>query len=141
LIYEDDNYSDAGGDVRTRKQPTFKEFPMPSATDSGRALTRAVSADLASLRTGTPDVLKAFGDLGRAATAESVPKKKTKELIALALALSVALRCDPCIGSHTQTLAKLEGTRQEVDDALGAAVNMGGRRAIADVCRQCDQGL
>jgi hypothetical protein len=50
---------------------------MPSATDSCRALTRAASADLASLRTSTPDVLKAFGDLGRAATAESVPNKKT----------------------------------------------------------------
>jgi len=50
--------------------------------------------------------------------------KKTKELIALAL--SVASRCDPCIGFHAQTLVKLGATRQEVDETLGVAVYMGG---------------
>jgi AhpD family alkylhydroperoxidase len=97
---------------------------MPLATDTYRALTQAVSTDLASLRTSTPDVMKAFGDLGRAATAEGALDKKTKELIALAL--SVAVRCDPCIGFHTQALAKLGATRQEVDETLGVAVYMGG---------------
>jgi alkylhydroperoxidase/carboxymuconolactone decarboxylase family protein YurZ len=36
------------------------------------------------------------------------------------------VRCDPCIGFHTQTLAKLGATRQEVDETLGVAVYMGG---------------
>jgi len=97
---------------------------MPLATDTYRALTQAVSTELASLRTSTPDVMKAFGDLGRAATAEGALDKKTKELIALAL--SVAVRCDPCIGFHTQTLVRLGATRQEVDETLGVAVYMGG---------------
>ena len=69
-------------------------------------------------------MMKAFGDLGRAATAAGALDKKTKELIALAL--SVAVRCDPCIGFHTQTLVKLGATRQEVDETLGVAVYMGG---------------
>lgn len=68
--------------------------------------------------------MRAFGDLGRAAIADGVLDKKTKELIALPL--SVAVRCDPCIGFHTQALAKLEATRQEVDETLGVAVYMGG---------------
>jgi AhpD family alkylhydroperoxidase len=97
---------------------------MPPANDSYRALTQAVSSDLARLRTSTPDVMKAFSDLGRAATADGALDKKTKELIALAL--SVAVRCDPCIGFHTQALAKLGATRQEVDETLGVAVYMGG---------------
>lgn len=97
---------------------------MPLATDTYRAMTQAVSTELASLRTSTPDVMKAFGDLGRAATADGALDKKTKELIALAL--SVAVRCDPCIGFHTQTLVKLGATRQEVDETLGVAVYMGG---------------
>ncbi len=97
---------------------------MPLATDTYRALTQAVSTELTSLRTSTPEVMKAFGDLGRAATAEGALDKKTKELIALAL--SVAVRCDPCIGFHTQTLVKLGATRQEVDETLGVAVYMGG---------------
>ncbi len=97
---------------------------MPLANDSYRALTQGVSAELTSLRASAPDVMKAFGDLGRAATADGALDKKTKELIALAL--SVAVRCDPCIGFHTQALAKLGATRQEVDETLGVAIYMGG---------------
>lgn len=93
-------------------------------TDSYRGLAQAVSGQLASLRTGAPDVMKAFGDLGRSATAEGVLDKKTKELIALAL--SVAARCDPCIAFHTQALVKLGATRAELDETLGVAVYMGG---------------
>ena len=97
---------------------------MPLATDSYRSLTQAVSTEQGSLRASTPDLMKAFGDLGRAATAAGALDTKTKELIALAL--SVAVRCDPCIGFHTQALAKLGATRQEVDETLGVAVYMGG---------------
>lgn len=97
---------------------------MQNAPNGYRELTQAVSAQLASLRSGTPEVMKAFNDLGRAATAPGALDAKTKELIALAL--SVAVRCDPCIGFHTQTLVKLGATRQEVDDTLGVAVYMGG---------------
>ncbi len=97
---------------------------MTLATDTYRALTQSVSTELASLRTSTPDVMKAFGELGRAATAEGALDRKTKELIALAL--SVAVRCDPCIGFHAQTLVRLGATRQEVDETLGVAVYMGG---------------
>ena len=97
---------------------------MPLAHDTYRSLTQSVSTELASLRTSTPDLMKAFSDLGRAATADGALNKRTKELIALAL--SVAARCDPCIGFHTQALAKLGATRQEVDETLGVAVYMGG---------------
>ena len=95
-----------------------------SGTDDFCALTRKVSSNLAGLRSSTPAVRKAFGELGRAALAPGALDSKTKELIALAL--SVAVRCDPCIGFHTQTLVKLGATRQEVDEALGVAVYMGG---------------
>ncbi len=95
-----------------------------SATDSYRDLTRTVSQNMASLRTSTPGVMKAFGDLGRAATAPGALDTKTKELIALAL--GVAARCDACIGFHTQALVKLGATRQELDEALGVTTYMGG---------------
>ncbi len=89
-----------------------------------RQLTTQVSQHLGGLRNSTPGVMKAFGDLGRAATAPGALDARTKELIALAL--SVAQRCDPCIGFHTQALARLGATRQEVDEALGVATYMGG---------------
>ena len=97
---------------------------MPLANDTYRALTQAVSSELASLRASTPEVMKAFNDLGRAATGDGALDRKTKELIAVAL--SVAVRCDPCIGFHTQALVKLGATRQELDETLGVAVYMGG---------------
>ena len=97
---------------------------IPLATDTYRALTQAVSTELASPRTSTPDVMRALCDLGRAATAEDVLDKKTEDLIALAL--SVAGRCDPCIGCHTQALAELGATRQKIDETLSVAACMGG---------------
>ena len=68
---------------------------MTNPTRTYRDLTQAVSAGLSSLRTSTPDVMRSFGELGRAATASGALDAKTKELIALALV--VAARCDPCI--------------------------------------------
>ena len=97
---------------------------MSNPSDSFRDLTQSVSASLATLRSSTPEVMKSFSDLGRAATANGVLDKKTKELIALAL--SVAARCDPCIGFHMQTLVKLGVTRQEIDETLGVTTYMGG---------------
>ncbi len=87
-------------------------------------LTRSVSARLGTLRSGAPDVMKSFGDLGRFAMADGALNKKTKELIALAL--GVAAHCDPCIGYHMQALVKLGVSRQELDETLGVAAYMGG---------------
>lgn len=97
---------------------------MTEPTTTYHDLTRSVSAGLSSLRTSTPEVMKSFADLGRAATAAGTLDAKTKELIALAL--SVAARCDPCIGFHTRALVKLGATRQELDEALGVTTYMGG---------------
>jgi AhpD family alkylhydroperoxidase len=90
-----------------------------------RELTQSVSTHLAGLRSSTPEVMKSFGELGRAATSDGTLDRKTKELIALAL--SVASRCDPCIGFHTKTLVKLGATRQEIDEtySLDSQVNAG----------------
>lgn len=94
------------------------------STDTYRDLTHAVSSNLSTLRASTPEVMKSFSELGRAATAPGALDAKTKELIAMAL--SVAARCDPCIGFHARTLVKLGTTRQELDETLGVATYMGG---------------
>lgn len=97
---------------------------MNEPIEKFRSLTRSVSAGLSTLRTGTPEVMKSFSELGRAATSDGTLTAKTKELIALAL--SVASRCDPCIGFHMQTLVKLGVTRQEIDETLAVTTYMGG---------------
>lgn len=93
-------------------------------TTSYTDLTRGISAELGRLRGEIPDALHAFSALGKAACAEGALDKKTKELIAVAL--SVAARCDPCVGFHTQALVKLGATRAELAETLAMAVYMGG---------------
>jgi AhpD family alkylhydroperoxidase len=89
-----------------------------------RQITQTVNSRLGAMRQDQPDVMKAFGELGRAAMVDGALSKKTKELIALAL--GVASRCDPCIGFHAQALARLGATRQEVQEMLSVCVYMGG---------------
>ena len=89
-----------------------------------RDVIQSVSDNLSTLRSDAPDVMKAFNDLARAATRDGALDKKTKELIALAL--GVAAHCDACIGFHAQALVRLGATKQEVEEALGMAVYMGG---------------
>ncbi|WP_256808182.1 carboxymuconolactone decarboxylase family protein [Bradyrhizobium sp. Bra64] len=87
-------------------------------------ITRNISANLRKLRSDIPNTMKGFSALAHAATHDGALDKKTKELIALAL--GVAAHCDGCIGFHTEALVKLGATRQEVEEALGMAIYMGG---------------
>jgi len=93
---------------------------MPNYPD----LTRQVSANLKKLRKDIPDTLQGFSALALAASRDGALDKKTKELIALAL--GVAAHCDACIGFHIEALVRLRASRQEVEEALGMAVYMGG---------------
>ncbi len=106
---------------------------MQNTPTGYRDLTQAVSSRLSQLRASTPQVMKAFNELGRAATAPGVLDAKTKELIALAL--SVAVRCDPCIGFHAKALVKLGATRQEIDETLGVTTYMGGGPSLMYAAR------
>jgi AhpD family alkylhydroperoxidase len=87
-------------------------------------LTRDISGQLAILRSDQPAVMKGFGDLSKASLAGGALSEKTKELIALALA--VAAHCDGCLGFHAKALVRLGATKAEVEEALAVAVYMGG---------------
>ena len=93
-------------------------------TNSYKQLTQDVMANLTPLHKGVPQVMKGFGEMGKAAIADGALDAKTKELIALAV--GVAARCDGCIAFHTKALVKLGATEAEVHEALGVAIYMGG---------------
>ena len=93
-------------------------------TKQYKDITRDISATLGKLRKEIPDVMTAFGGLSQAATKDGAIDKKTKELIAMALA--VAARCDGCIGFHSQALVKLGVSREALLETLGMAIYMGG---------------
>jgi AhpD family alkylhydroperoxidase len=85
--------------------------------------TKELTALLRDVRNGAPDVMKAFAAIAQAATAPKALDGKTKELIALAI--SVAVRCDDCIGFHARAALQQGATRDEVLEALGMAIYMG----------------
>ncbi len=93
-------------------------------TDSYAQVTQHLSTELSKMRKEMPDVMNGFSQLAQAALKEGALDKKTKELIAMALA--VANRCPGCIGFHAQALIKLEASREEFLEMLGMAIYMGG---------------
>jgi AhpD family alkylhydroperoxidase len=82
-----------------------------------------LNGGLRKLRADAPEVMQAFSSLAKSALAGDGLDAKTKELIALAV--SVAVRCDDCIAFHAQSAAKAGATRQEMTEALGMAIYMG----------------
>ncbi len=87
-------------------------------------ITRSLSAGLRDLRKEAADTMTGFSAMTQAAMKDGALSKKTKELIALSL--GIAARCDGCLGYHAEALVKLGTTRQEVAEALGVAIQMGG---------------
>lgn len=103
-------------------------------------IVKGISANLKVLRSDIGDTMQGFSALAQAATKSRALDRKTKELIALSI--GVATRCDGCIGFHSEALVKLGATREEVEEALGVAIYMGGGPALmyaADLIGAYDQ--
>lgn len=83
---------------------------------------------LRDLRTGTPDIMKAFAGMAQAAAKAGALDTKTKELIALAI--GVAIRCDDCIAFHAKAAMEHGARREEVLETLGMAIYMGAGPAV-----------
>jgi len=80
-------------------------------------------AGLREMRAGAPEVMKAFAGIAQAALQKNVLDGKTKELIALAV--SVAVRCDDCIAFHAKAAVDQGATSDEIHETLGMAIYMG----------------
>ena len=83
-----------------------------------------LNASIARLRKGIPETMKGFSQMAVAATADGALDPKTKELIAIAI--SVAVRCDGCVAFHAKAAVKHGASRDEILETLGMAVYMGG---------------
>ena len=84
---------------------------------------KELTGPLRNLRGGAPEVMKAFADMAQAARSGKALDSKTKELIALAI--SVAVRCDDCIAFHVKAAFEQGASRDEVAEVLGMAIYMG----------------
>ncbi|HEX4127181.1 MAG TPA: carboxymuconolactone decarboxylase family protein [Acidimicrobiales bacterium] len=81
--------------------------------DSYRALTEAI-----------PDVMAGYGALHDAAFVDGALDVTTKELIALAIAIT--RECDGCIAAHGRNLARRGATPEAVAEMIGVAITMNG---------------
>ena len=72
--------------------------------------------------------LKRFGDFMGAAIAPGKVDARTKELIAIAL--SIARHCEPCLRSHLTTAFGMGLSREEIDEAAALAVEFAGCPAL-----------
>ena len=86
-------------------------------------LATMLSGELKNLRGGAGDVMKGFSAIAQAALKDGALDVKTKELIALAV--SVAVRCDDCIAFHAKAAVERGATREEILETLGMAIYMG----------------
>ena len=87
------------------------------------AIIEAMNQGVRALTHATPAVMKTFGEMAKAAHGGAALEAKTKELVALAIA--VAVRCGPCIAYHAQGAVKAGASRAEVAETLGMATYMG----------------
>jgi AhpD family alkylhydroperoxidase len=84
----------------------------------------------------SPDTVKGYLQLGAANAKGGHFDAKTRELIALAVAIS--LRCDGCIAVHTAEAKKAGATAAEIAEALGVAVSVNAGAALVYSTRTLD---
>lgn len=92
-------------------------------THEWRQVAHDLSEALRPLRAGAHEPMKAFSALSRAALEPKALSAKTKELIALAI--SVATRCEGCIAFHAEAAVRQGATREEVLETVAMAIYMG----------------
>ncbi len=91
---------------------------------SYKEATAAIRAELRVLNRLNPETAKGFGALSKAALEEGALDHKTREFLALAIA--VTQHCEPCINLHIEALIRHGATRAELGSALAMCVQMGG---------------
>jgi AhpD family alkylhydroperoxidase len=84
----------------------------------------------------SPDTLKGYATLGGAGEKTGRLGAKTRELIALAVAVS--LRCDGCIAVHSAAARKHGASKDEIAEALGVAVSINAGAALVYSMRTLD---
>lgn len=72
----------------------------------------------------SPDVAQSFEQLHQTIISDGALPKKTKELIAVGI--SVAIRCQPCIQNHVPEALKTGSSRNEILEAISVGLLIGG---------------
>ena len=96
----------------------------------------AMRGKLRRLNRTLPEMSRGFGALSKAVKETGALDAKTKEFVALGIA--VADRCEPCIGFHIEAVARTGASREEVADVLAVSVQMGGGPSLMYAAKALD---
>jgi AhpD family alkylhydroperoxidase len=91
---------------------------------------------IGELGRASPEVLRGYRTLSDAGQKTNHLDAKTRELIALAVA--VTLRCDGCITTHTSAAIKNGAQKEEIVEALGVAISVNAGAALVYSARVLD---
>lgn len=86
---------------------------------------RARGKELSALH---PELMKGFSALSRGASTTRYLDAKTREMIALAVA--VTTRCEGCIDAHVRKARAAGASKEEVAEALGVAIALNAGAAL-----------
>jgi len=100
------------------------------------AYLEQVSARVTEMPQFAPNATAGFIALANGANKTTYLDAKTRELIAIAIA--VTTRCDGCIGVHTDRAIRAGATREEVAEALGVAIALNAGAALTYSARVLD---
>ena len=81
---------------------------------------KQTNAAIAEIATASPDIVRGYRTISDAGRKTAKLDAKTRELIALAVA--VTRQCDGCINAHTTAAIKAGATKEELIEALGVAI-------------------
>lgn len=95
-----------------------------------------ILAGIGELAKISPGTLRGYRELSAAGTKTDVLGAKTRELIALAVA--VTRQCDGCITVHTEAALKHGATKDEIAEALGVAISVNAGAALVYSTRVMD---
>jgi AhpD family alkylhydroperoxidase len=102
----------------------------------GKAVRDELAGPTRALRKAIPDVYRGYRELHDAALAAGALDAKTKELIALAIAVSK--ECDGCIAAHAHAAVRMGATPPEAAEAIGVTFLMNGGPATIYGARAFD---
>ncbi|MCX5638042.1 MAG: carboxymuconolactone decarboxylase family protein [Planctomycetota bacterium] len=87
--------------------------------------------DVAKMKQHLPDTVSGFAGLFSKVMANGALSVREKELVALGI--SVAQRCAPCIRLHVQKCLDAGATKEQILEAASVAVMMGGGPAYTHI--------
>ncbi|MCP4306132.1 MAG: carboxymuconolactone decarboxylase family protein [bacterium] len=87
-------------------------------------ILKSLNAGTAGVRAQIPAVYEGFGAMYKAAYADGALSARTKELMAVGIAVHEG--CDGCIASHVRSAVRKGATAEEMAETIGVAIQMGG---------------